>query len=48
MNLSNVNEEAQLDKKIVKLYKALWLMEQSKHHEPKFSQSFKNLAQYAS
>ena len=32
------------EKKIVKLYKALRLMEQAKHLEPKFSEGFSDLA----
>jgi len=37
---------AQFEKKIVKIYKAMRLMEQSKHQDPKFSESFKELAKY--
>ena len=32
------------EKKIVKVYKALRLMEQAKHLDPKFSESFTELA----
>ena len=37
-----------LEKKIVKLFKALRLMEQAKHLEPKFSEGFTELAKYMS
>ena len=35
-----------IDKKIVKIYKALRVMEKSKHLEPKFSDGLKPLAYY--
>lgn len=43
---SHIDTDSNLDKKIVKLYKAMKIMEQSKHLEPKFSESFKELARY--
>ena len=45
--MSNLDDSA-FDKKIVKLYKAMRLMEQSKHLEPKFSEAFKDLARHIS
>jgi hypothetical protein len=44
-----VNEQSEdftFEKKIMKLYKALRVMENAKHLEPKFSQYFKDLAYY--
>jgi ABC-type hemin transport system substrate-binding protein len=35
------------EKKIVKIFKALRLMEQAKHLEPKFSDGLQELAKYA-
>ena len=37
-----------MDKKIVKIYKALRLMEQAKHSEPKFSESIRDFAKFLS
>lgn len=34
----------EFDKKIIKIYKALRVMEQSKHFPPKFSEEIKDLA----
>ena len=39
-------DDSVFDKKVIKLWKAMRLMEQSKHLEPKFSESFKELAKY--
>ena len=36
----------QFDKKVYKIYKALKVMEKQKHLEPKFSESFNELALY--
>lgn len=38
------SEDFTFEKKILKLYKALRVMENAKHLEPKFSESFKELA----
>ena len=38
------SEDFTFEKKILKLYKALRVMENAKHLEPKFSKSFKELA----
>jgi hypothetical protein len=43
-----MHDDHGFDKKTVKIYKALRLMEQAKHHEPKFSESFYDLAKYIS
>jgi hypothetical protein len=42
--LSVITSNDGFEKKIVKLFKALRLMEQAKHLEPKFSESFTELA----
>ena len=41
-NISSLNhlDESGFEKKIVKIYKALKLMEQAKHADPKFSDGF--------
>ena len=44
--LTNNEESYKFDKKVVKIFKALRLMEQQKTLEPKFSESVKELAQY--
>jgi hypothetical protein len=42
--MSIITSSDGFDKKIVKLYKALRLMEQAKHIEPKYSDYFTDLA----
>lgn len=46
VNNLNQTEENNFDRKLVKLYKAMRIMEQSKHLEPTFSDAMKDLAQY--
>ena len=48
-NHDTINDEAfKFDKKIVKIYKALRVMEKQKHLEPRFSESLKDLAMFLS
>jgi len=44
-SLSNL-DDSNFEKKVVKIYKAMRIMEQAKHLEPKFSESIKELAKY--
>lgn len=44
--MNDQSEDFTFEKKILKLYKALRVMENAKHLEPKFSEYFKELAYY--
>lgn len=46
-SLSNL-DDSNFEKKVVKIYKAMRIMEQAKHLEPKFSESIKELSKYIS
>lgn len=44
--VTDQSEDFLFEKKILKLYKALRVMENAKHLDPKFSEFFKDLAYY--